>query len=585
MKDIKKILSSYKDTGITIFPVQEDKSPVKGFIWNKDIAMPTDFKDAHGVGVVCGKASGGLEVIDIDNHFGDAKSLMTEFMNLKEVKDVFSRNNIVVNSTNGGGYHIIYRANNINGNKKLSSRPKWSDKEEKFKPDAIFETRGDGGYIVAPPTKGYESVRGHILKVCKISDQDRDTLIEAAKSFNQWIPEERKEAIGTKERVGDKFDNDSSSVYEAQAALKKAGWSDLGNGRWRRPEKSKGISATFGKVAPNVFYCFTSNGYPFEEMSAYSPFQVVALLDYGGDFSAFAKDLAERYDPKEPKESPVTNREKKEVDASKMDGLLSRAFIDISIPVPRPPAAMEIRWDEGRDWQRFLTLGNISVITGKAKAKKTFFTSMVNAAAAGGHSIYNRFRGVLPEGKGLVIRIDTEQSDYDAYTVAKRVEDMIPENLRGEHYASFDLREYNPEERIEMVDYIFNKFGKNIGMMIIDGIADLAKTFNDEVEASKLVSLLLKWSKIYNCHIMNIIHQNKGDNFATGHLGSALMKKSEMVISVSKEENNPEVSIVENENARGVKEFKSFNFNINENGMPVILGIHGVNTDFSEIFN
>jgi hypothetical protein len=61
-----------------------------------------------------------------------------------------------------------------------------------------------------------------------------------------------------------------------------------------------------------------------------------------------------------------------------------------------------------------------------------------------------------------------------------------------------------------------------LGFVVIDGIADLANAINDEIEASRVVSLLMRWTKIYNCHIHVIIHENKADNNATGHLGSSI---------------------------------------------------------------
>lgn len=60
---------------------------------------------------------------------------------------------------------------------------------------------------------------------------------------------------------------------------------------------------------------------------------------------------------------------------------------------------------------------------------------------------------------------------------------------------------------------------------MIDGIADLAMAINDEIEASRVVSLLMKWTKLYNIHITLVIHQNKNDEYATGHLGSAILKR------------------------------------------------------------
>ena len=105
---------------------------------------------------------------------------------------------------------------------------------------------------------------------------------------------------------------------------------------------------------------------------------------------------------------------------------------------------------------------------------------------------------------------------------------------------------------------------------MIDGVADLVEDINDIEQSNKIISTLMKWSKDYNLYISTIIHQNKNDNYATGHLGSALIKKSEAVISVEKHSENPKYSKVSCDNIRGAMEFEDFSFYIDDNLMPKI---------------
>ncbi len=80
----------------------------------------------------------------------------------------------------------------------------------------------------------------------------------------------------------------------------------------------------------------------------------------------------------------------------------------------------------------------------------------------------------------------------------------------------------------------------------------------------------MKWTKVYNLHITVIIHQNKNDNYATGHLGSSITKKAECVMSVAKDEHDNTISEVSCDYIRGAMEFDKFKFRINENGIPVV---------------
>jgi hypothetical protein len=101
-------------------------------------------------------------------------------------------------------------------------------------------------------------------------------------------------------------------------------------------------------------------------------------------------------------------------------------------------------------------------------------------------------------------------------------------------------------------------------MIAIDGIADLAKAINDEEESTRVGSLLMRWSSEYDIHIVTVIHQNKGDNFATGHLGSMIIKKAEAVIGVERDADDKTMSKVTCDNMRGAADFEDFYFYIDK---------------------
>ena len=135
---------------------------------------------------------------------------------------------------------------------------------------------------------------------------------------------------------------------------------------------------------------------------------------------------------------------------------------------------------------------------------------------------------------------------------------------------SFDLREHSPLERCSLIEYVLKKLKSNIGYVVIDGIVDLSNAINDELEATRVVSLLMKWTKIYDCHITTVIHQNKNDDYATGHIGSSIIKKAECVIKVKKDPNEYNTSHVECDLIRGASDFEDFSFSIDEHGLPEI---------------
>ncbi|UFH55516.1 AAA family ATPase [Spirosoma sp. KNUC1025] len=212
------------------------------------------------------------------------------------------------------------------------------------------------------------------------------------------------------------------------------------------------------------------------------------------------------------------------------------------------------------------TLGNISTVSGRAKAKKTFVVSFAVAAAVGVQVILNKIKGLLPEDKNTVLLFDTEQSKHHVLKIVKRICRLCgiddPSNLHV-----YSLRPYSPEDRLKIIDYALNSI-PNVGLVVIDGIRDLAvDPVLDSEQASHIMTHLLQWTDRLHIHIMCVLHQNKSDPNLRGHLGTELTNKSETVISVTRDKNVKEVSHVEAEYCRN-REFDPFSFYIDDNGIP-----------------
>lgn len=572
---MKDIAQKYKNKCLSCLPTKQDKSPdiTK---WLGVEIEPSSFEKAYGIGIKCGKESHGLECMDFDNHFGDAKEIISQYLAIDEVKEIYDKYKLPIESTVSGGFHLLFRCDKNEGNRKLASRPKLDEKTNKWKPDCIIETRGEGGYFVAAPTHGYRIVRNNILAINHITEEERDILISNAISFNKWT-EPVKNKFEHTDRPGDRYNNDPNAIEDARTELLNKGWKEIRKGVFQRPGKSKGISATLGHIE-NIFYVFSSNAYPFEPMKGYTPFQVVSILKYNQNFSDFAKDLSERYGMNE-KSDYTKKSERKQPVKSDLDWaeMLKKSYIDLKIPVEKPPIIMRIGDTvNGINYQkRLLTLGNFSAITGKAKSKKTMLSILMTAALVRNSQIENKLFASLPNNKRWIFRFDTEQSEYDAYVASKITEKVI--GFECDYFGTYDLRDLTAHERCGVIDFAIKKFHQNIGVVIIDGIADLATKLNDEEEAGRVVSLLMRWTKQYKIHIINIIHQNKNDNFATGWVGSQVIKKAEVIISVEASESNDFRSTVRCDNIRGAAKFKDFDIEVNETGIPSLI--------YNELFN
>lgn len=250
-----------------------------------------------------------------------------------------------------------------------------------------------------------------------------------------------------------------------------------------------------------------------------------------------------------------------------LENKLESAKIDLSENIPPPPVAWGmIAVNNHHNVTILGTLGNISTIIGKAKAKKTFFTGVAVASAVSGYTVAERYRGYLPSNQNNVLYFDTEQGKYHAQQSVKRICKQVGVDVPSNLHA-FGLRPFSPKERVEIISHAIETID-GVGFIVIDGIRDLVNSINDEVEATEVTSLLLKWSQLKNLHIITVLHQNKGDNNARGHIGTELMNKSETVLSVTKSDQDELISIVEAQYCRNM-EPDIFAFEINSEGLPI----------------
>jgi putative DNA primase/helicase len=248
----------------------------------------------------------GIEAVDLDakNWPGDKGELRVLFEDLVEQSAPGLLAQLVTQETPSGGRHYLYRCDITEPSRKLAQRPPTAA-ERAETPHAqaltIIETRGDGGQIQIAPSPGYHVLHGDLAALPTITPEERAVLLDCARAFDQ-VPRAHAEPPRPQpgdERPGDRY-NRNGGADEALALLERAGWAVArqcgATAYLTRPGGTRGhIHATFGAVAPGVFYPFSTNCAPFEPDTAYSPFAVLATLEHAGDYRAAARALADRY--------------------------------------------------------------------------------------------------------------------------------------------------------------------------------------------------------------------------------------------------------------------------------------------------
>jgi hypothetical protein len=215
------------------------------------------------------------------------------------------------------------------------------------------------------------------------------------------------------------------------------------------------------------------------------------------------------------------------------------------------------------------TLGNFSMLIGKAKSRKSFLINMILTVILSSYVLrFGQFKSLLPADKQKTLYFDTEQGGYHVQLALKRICKQIGQD-EPKNIEVYKLRSKTPAERLALIEYaIYNT--PNLGFVVIDGIKDLITSINDEQEATMVSSKLLKWTEELNIHIVVVLHKNKTNNDARGHIGSELLNKAETVLSVTKSTEDKDISIVESQESRNT-DAQQFAFEIDKDGLPKII--------------
>jgi hypothetical protein len=228
-----------------------------------------------------------------------------------------------------------------------------------------------------------------------------------------------------------------------------------------------------------------------------------------------------------------------------LQDIIMESLIPQGIEVPKPEIVF------GVNGIPIFTKKSISVLIGRAKSGKTTVTSWIVS-----QSILNSIK---------VLWIDTEQGLYYGSRTQHWILSMSGLTA-SPHLQFYDLKIFSPTKRIEMIEEIIKMFAPDL--VVVDGIRDLVFDINNPEEATNRTGDLMRWAEIYDCHILNILHQNKGNEHARGHLGTEMINKSESVIKV--EVGEDKLIVCSPEYTRSAP-FIPFAFDRDENGMPQIV--------------
>ncbi len=378
------IVKQAHDAGLSIVPPAQDgsKRPMihGGGGWKiyqqqrAGVALLKQWYDEKnnltGLGLVCGKVSGGIECLDFDT-----RDAWDEFWQMAEycgVAPLLGRVWAGYGELSPRGAHLIYRCSEIAGNTKLARNTDGK---------AFIETRGEGGFVIIAPSNGtvhptggeYRRVSGAIATIVTITPEERKDLWELAKSMSLFVPpastatESESVAGAGNGKPGDDFNRRArwGDVLEPH------GWKKIltrgDTTYWRRPEKNEGISATTGYAGTDYLYVFTTST-GFDSERGYSKFSAYALLNHRGDFKAATRELGKHgYGEGPRKATPVPLINEPAADApEKQVESASAEFIALADFIAAPPVSTYLI-------KRVLPAQGLGQVFGSSNVGKSFF--------------------------------------------------------------------------------------------------------------------------------------------------------------------------------------------------------------------
>ncbi len=184
------------------------------------------------------------------------------------------------------------------------------------------------------------------------------------------------------------------------------------------------------------------------------------------------------------------------------------------------------------------TQGNILCITGGEGTGKSNYVAALVAGSIRPENSQVDTLGINvyqnTQNKAVLL-YDTEQSEVQLF---KNVSNLLKRAKRSEkpdEFKAFCLTGMSRKERLQAIVQSMDKFHYQYGgirLAVIDGIADLVHSANDEVESLRVVDELYRLAGIYQTCIICVLHYVPNGLKLRGHLGSELQRKAAAILSI-----------------------------------------------------
>jgi len=260
--------------GLSVIKVSRTKVALGKWTEYQSVENPIEnwhehFLKSGFIGIICGRISGNLEILDFDLKHDPQKTIFDEFAALIPEELL---NKLVKQTTINGGFHLIYRCPaGVEGSKKLAHDTTG---------EVIIETRGEGSYfshhqVHYRVTNGVFDMTNLKYKIPEITTDERELMLTVARSLNR--KKEIKEKLNYTENAINRFNEE----YNILELFEKHSWEIVKEDDEKiylnRPDSSTTHSGYYYKDT-KTFICFSSSTY-FTPGQPYNHYQVLQKLE------------------------------------------------------------------------------------------------------------------------------------------------------------------------------------------------------------------------------------------------------------------------------------------------------------------
>lgn len=235
-------------------------------------------------------------------------------------------------------------------------------------------------------------------------------------------------------------------------------------------------------------------------------------------------------------------------------------IVDVSKDIAKPVPILHDPRSESTLWA---TEGNLIMVAGEAKARKTFNVKML---------VYLYLQ---QNDGGSCIWVDTEQTDYHIGLAFKAVQEVMGWEPRKNHprLTMVSFLGLSKRERLAMLAEMMAQVTP--GLLVIDNIGHLVSNINDPEQSDSLVTLFDKFK--HDCPhsvILGVLHtnecssRNSEDPKMRGHVGSNMEQYAETIFKVQRVDSKISKVAVK---SRNPLEQETYQFYVDEQWIPRIM--------------